>query len=161
MKNKNPRKMGGPPGKNKRGSSKFSMNRDPFFSNSKRRKKDEDEVIESEEEELDGGMLNGGGESGEEEEEEEEELEPEETAEEKRQRIAKELVENLRKREKELEDEEDEEGERVFEKEGERDSFVAKKLMQQQLEDSGRLRRAIASRYNFFLLYMQFFICNL
>jgi ribosomal RNA-processing protein 9 len=160
MKNKNPRKMGGPPGKNKRGSSKFSMNRDPFFSNSKRRKKDEDEVIESEEEELDGGMLNGGGESGE-EEEEEEELEPEETAEEKRQRIAKELVENLRKREKELEDEEDEEGERVFEKEGERDSFVAKKLMQQQLEDSGRLRRAIASRYNFFLLYMQFFICNL
>jgi ribosomal RNA-processing protein 9 len=160
MKNKNPRKMGGPPGKNKRGSSKFSMNRDPFFSNSKRRKKDEDEVIESEEEELDGGMLNGGGESGE-EEEEEEELEPEETAEEKRQRIAKELVENLRKREKELEDEEDEEGERVFEKEGERDSFVAKKLMQQQLEDSGRLRRAIASRYNFFLLYMQFFFCNL
>jgi ribosomal RNA-processing protein 9 len=145
MKNKNPRKMGGPPGKNKRGSSKFSMNRDPFFSNSKRRKKDEDEVIESEEEELDGGMLNGGGESGE-EEEEEEELEPEETAEEKRQRIAKVLVENLRKREKELEDEEDEEGERVFEKEGERDSFVAKKLMQQQLEDSGRLRRAIASR---------------
>uniref|UniRef100_A0A6N2NKP9 Uncharacterized protein n=1 Tax=Salix viminalis TaxID=40686 RepID=A0A6N2NKP9_SALVM len=141
MKNNNPRKTGGPPGKNKRGGSKFSMNRDPFFSNSKRRKKNVDEDIESEEEEdLDGGMFNGGGESG-----EEEELAPEETAEEKRQRIAKVLVEKLRAREKELEDEEDEEGEREFEKEGERDSFVAKKLMQQQLEDSGRLRRAIAS----------------
>ncbi|KAJ6740989.1 U3 SMALL NUCLEOLAR RNA INTERACTING PROTEIN 2 [Salix purpurea] len=142
MKNNNPRKTGGPPGKNKRGGSKFSMNRDPFFSNSKRRKKNVDEDIESEEEDLDGGMFNGGGESG----EEEEELAPEETAEEKRQRIAKVLVEKLRAREKELEDEEDEEGEREFEKEGERDSFVAKKLMQQQLEDSGRLRRAIASR---------------
>ncbi|KAG5241927.1 U3 small nucleolar RNA-interacting protein [Salix suchowensis] len=143
MKNNNPRKTGAPPGKNKRGGSKFSMNRDPFFSNSKRRKKNLDEDIESEEEEdLDGGMFNGGGESG----EEEEELAPEETAEEKRQRIAKVLVEKLRAREKELEDEEDEEGEREFEKEGERDSFVAKKLMQQQLEDSGRLRRAIASR---------------
>ena len=143
MKNGNPRKKGGPPGKNKRGSSKFSMNRDPFFSNSKRRKKNVDEDIESEEEDLDGGMFNGGGESG----EEEEELAPDETADEKRQMIAKELVEKLRAREKELEDEEDEEGEREFEKEGERDSFVAKKLMQQQLEDSGRLRRAIASRY--------------
>ncbi|CAK7354946.1 unnamed protein product [Dovyalis caffra] len=123
------------------------MNRDPFFSNSKRRKKNEDEVIESEEEEdFNGGMLNGGGESGEEEEEEQEELVPEETAGEKRQRIAKALVEKLRANEKELEDEDDEEGDREFEKEGERDSSVAKKLMQQQLEDSGRLRRAIASR---------------
>ncbi|KAI5587657.1 hypothetical protein BDE02_05G048800 [Populus trichocarpa] len=143
--NKNPRKRGGPPGRNKRGGSKFSMNRDPFFSNNKRRKKGEDEDIESEEEEeLDGGMLNGGGESG--EDEEDEELIPEETAEEKRQRIAKAVVENLRAREKELEGEEDEEGDREFEKEGERDSSVAKKLMQQQLEESGRLRRAIASR---------------
>ena len=142
--NKNPRKRGGPPGRNKRGGSKFSMNRDPFFSNNKRRKKGEDEDIESEEEELDGGMLNGGGDSG--EDEEDEELVPEETAGEKRQRIAKAVVENLRAREKELEGEEDEEGDREFEKEGERDSSVAKKLMQQQLEESGRLRRAIASR---------------
>jgi ribosomal RNA-processing protein 9 len=56
------------------------------------------------------------------------------------------VVENLRAREKELEGEEDEEGDREFEKEGERDSSVAKKLMQHQLEESGRLRRAIASR---------------
>ncbi|KAJ6682764.1 U3 SMALL NUCLEOLAR RNA INTERACTING PROTEIN 2 [Salix koriyanagi] len=144
MKNNNPRKRGGPPGRNKSGNSKFSMDRDPFFSNNKRRKKDKDEEIESEEEEVDRGMLNGGGGSG--DDEEDEELIPEETAEEKRQRIAKAVVENLRAREKELEGEEDEEGDREFEKDGERDSFVAKKLMQQQLEESGRLRRVIASR---------------
>ena len=35
----------------------------------------------------------------------------------------------------------------MYEKEEERDSLVAKKLMEEQLEESARLRRAIASGY--------------
>ena len=83
------------------------------------------------------------------------EMAAEETAGEKRQRIAKALVDKYRELErKKEEDEEEEEVEegihRESEKEGLRDSLVAKILQQEQLEESGRVRRAMASRYSFY-----------
>ncbi|KAL6547812.1 hypothetical protein OROHE_009517 [Orobanche hederae] len=66
----------------------------------------------------------------------------------KRKRLADVFLEKLRAKERErVEDEsEEEEGKGRREREGERDSLIAKILQQDQLEDSGRVRRAIASR---------------
>lgn len=144
MKSKNPKKGGSAIKR-----SKFAIKADPFFDTEpkKRRKMGfRDDYIESGESEDENGVMSGGEER---EEDEDEEIDQfaRETADEKRQRMAKSYVEKLRelaRREEEEEGEEDEE--REFEKEGERDSLVVKKLMQEQLEESGRLRRVIASR---------------
>lgn len=144
MKGKNPRKRGSGPGPKR---NKFSINEDPFFSK-KRRKRDYEEndgEIQSEEsEEEENGVISGDEEEGGEEGEEF----MKETVDEMRHRMAKEYVEKLRAiaRKEEEENEGEEEQEKEYEKEGERDSSVAKHLMKQQLEESGRLRRAIASR---------------
>lgn len=81
-----------------------------------------------------------------EEENSEDELERE-TVDEKRRRLALELVDKVRKSEKQQrEDEEDDEDSEGEEREGHRDSLVAKILQQEQLEESGRVRRLIASK---------------
>ncbi|KAG9157503.1 hypothetical protein Leryth_010342 [Lithospermum erythrorhizon] len=77
--------------------------------------------------------------------------EEEETAAEMRKRVAEAYIEKLRRiEEKNVEGEggsdEDEGWDRKREKEGERDSRVAKMLHIEQMEDSGRLRKSIASR---------------
>lgn len=143
---------------------RLSINQDPFFDTdekgSKRRRKmeEDDEDIESgseEEEDEDEGGEFGLGEKGEEGEEAEEE-----TAGEYKVRVSKAYLKRVVEiAKKQQEDEEaevtgDEEKERV-EREGQRDSRVAKILQQQQLEESGRVRRAIASRYGL----LPFFLC--
>ncbi|KDP35298.1 hypothetical protein JCGZ_09457 [Jatropha curcas] len=146
MKSKNPKKRGSGPKGSKKGN---KFNEDPFFSkeSKKRRKMDyNDDYIESGESEEENGFLSGGEEREEDAEEEMDQFAAE-TADEKRQRVAKAYVDKLREIERrEDEEEEEEEEEKEFEKDGERDSRVLKKLMQAQLEESGRLRRAIASR---------------
>lgn len=143
MKGKNEKKRGssapkgGPKGK------KFSMNNDPFFEmeSKKRRKMEyEDDDIESgdseEEAEILGGSDASGGEVNQEEEEDEE------TPGEIRKRVATELLDKMRaiaRKEKEDKDEDEDEEEA-------RDSLVAKILQQEQLEESGRIRRVVASR---------------
>lgn len=132
--------------KNKKLSTKkrFSKDKDPFFmeKGSKRRRKEDEEDIESEEEEED----DFGSEGLRSDEENEEEGE-EETAAEKKKRLAMAFLETRREQARREEEEEEEDGEddRV-EKEGLRDSLVAKILQQEQLEESGRIRRKIASR---------------
>lgn len=74
---------------------------------------------------------------------------PEETADEKRVRVAKEHLERIRaiaKRVEEEEGEEEDEEEGREEREGKRDSLVAEILQKEQLEESGRIRRLVASR---------------
>lgn len=144
----------------KRGNKKHSLNEDPFFSRQKRRRVDDDDGAD---EDDDGGDIipsdasdeeeGGGGVAGEAEESEFDR----ETADEKRQRVAKEYLERIRaiaRREKEDEDEgeeeeDEEEEDDVFggrESDGVRDSLVSKILQQEQLEDSGRVQRRMASR---------------
>ncbi|XP_050218158.1 U3 snoRNP-associated protein-like EMB2271 [Mercurialis annua] len=128
-----------------------SLKQDPFFNNTESRKRAKptkaDDYIESSEEEEDeesaekqqnGYIINGS---------DEDEF-AKETAEEKRHRLAKAYLVKQREimeREKE-ENDDDEEDEKLYEREGERDSSVANLLLKEQLEDSGRLRRALASR---------------
>lgn len=142
--------------KNKR----ISINQDPFFDaeekGSKRRRKmeeDDDEDIESSsgEEEEDGDEEGGFGSGRREGKGEEDEEEEEETVGEKKLRLSKDLLKFVTEGVEKEEQEEEEEGsgddeKRRVEREGQRDSRVAKILQQQQLEESGRLRRAIASR---------------
>ncbi|URE44075.1 U3 small nucleolar RNA-interacting protein [Musa troglodytarum] len=74
---------------------------------------------------------------------------PEETADEKRVRVAKEHLERIRaiaKRVEEEEGEEEDEEEGREEREGKRDSLVAEILQKEQLLESGRIRRLVASR---------------
>ncbi|RZS20091.1 hypothetical protein BHM03_00052628 [Ensete ventricosum] len=74
---------------------------------------------------------------------------PEETADEKRVRVAKEHLERIRAIAKRVEEEEGEEGDEEDgreEREGKRDSLVAEILQKEQLEESGRIRRLVASR---------------
>ncbi|CAD5184861.1 U3 snoRNP-associated protein-like YAOH [Musa acuminata AAA Group] len=74
---------------------------------------------------------------------------PEETADEKRVRVAKEHLERIRaiaKRVEEEEGEDEDEEEGREEREGKRDSLVAEILQKEQLEESGRIRRLVASR---------------
>lgn len=127
---------------------KFSIDEDSFFRHeSKRRRKAkdedaEDDIIESEEEDDEEGT--GSDADGREERQEEDEFAAE-TADEKRLRVAKAYVEKIRgivSRERE----DEEESERAEEREGQRDSLVAQILQQEQLEESGRVRRLIASR---------------
>ncbi|KAF5752565.1 U3 small nucleolar RNA-interacting protein 2-like [Tripterygium wilfordii] len=143
LKNKNSKKKDtGPKGRNKMGK-RFSMEEDPLFSAEpeKRRKIDfKDDDIESEDDsEILGSDIG--------EEDGDLAADEEENADEKRHRLAAELVEKYRAAERRKKEEEDEyEDGRGTEKEGERDTLVAQILMQEQLEESGRVRRVIASR---------------
>lgn len=123
------------------GKKRFSIENDTFFDNDKKRRRNfEDDNIESSDED-DYGELKGG------EEKEEEEVE---TAAEVRKRIAEAHLEKLRKikdeQDKGEEGSDDDDDERERDREGERDTWVANVLQQEQLEDSGRVRRLIASR---------------
>ncbi|XP_059666166.1 U3 snoRNP-associated protein-like EMB2271 [Cornus florida] len=148
MKNKNikKKKSSALKGTNK-GTKRFAINQDPFFDTEPKRRRtfEDDEDIESSaegSEDFDDEKPYGGEDSAAEESGEEE------TAAEKRKKVAEAYLEKIRaiaKREKEEEDEERESGEEG-EREGERDSLVAQILQQEQLEDSGRVRRSIALR---------------
>ncbi|XP_022994784.1 U3 snoRNP-associated protein-like YAO [Cucurbita maxima] len=132
----------GPPRGAKKGKN-FPLSKDPFFSSeSRKRRKIVDDEIESGESDEDNGFVNEGAEN--------EEFE-EETADEKRKRLANEYLEKIReiaRRGKEREDEEkdDDDDDDESGDEGGKDSLVAQILQQEQLEDSGRVRREIASR---------------
>lgn len=142
MKNKNlKRKKASAQKGPKTGKQAFSIDSDPFFdAESKRgRKMDHDEDIESSEEEDFDDEMSGG---------EEEAVEEEETAAEKRKKVAEAYLEKIRaiaRREKE-DEEERERSDDGEDREGERDSLVAKILLQEQMEESGRVRKLIASR---------------
>ncbi|OVA06566.1 WD40 repeat [Macleaya cordata] len=127
----------------------FTLEQDSFFSHdSKRRRKLENDngIIESEESDDDDeeegrfNQANGG-------EEEESEFAAE-TADEKRHKLAEAYLKKIREiAQREQEEEDDEGGETdEDEKAGKRDSMVAEMLQQEQLEESGRVRRLIASR---------------
>ncbi|XP_044507526.1 U3 snoRNP-associated protein-like EMB2271 [Mangifera indica] len=128
-----------------KGKNKFSLNQDPFFDGeTKKRRKinyDDDDIESGESEDYENNNEYGGGGS------DDGDSEVEETADEKRKRVATAYLEKIRglaRREKE--EGEEENGSDEEEKEGERDSLVAKILQQEQLEESGRVRRVIASR---------------
>lgn len=163
--NKNKKRGGGsaPKGGDRKGARKGkrqSFKEDPFFSNeSKKRLKYDDEIRSDDESDDDRNDAVGLG-SGEEEDEAAEEI-IEETPGEKKLRLTKEYLKRLGDHERKKKEDEDEESDDESEKEGERDSLVAKLLQQQQLQDSGRLRRAIASRYPFLLQLQFFFQSNL
>lgn len=121
---------------------------DPFFEseggdNKRRRKFAGDDEIESSDDDkeyLSGGEGGGG-------EEDEEDNEVEETAAEKKKRLADAYLEKIRAIASRDEEDTQSGDERDREEiEGKRDSLVAKILQQEQLEESGRIRRAIASR---------------
>ncbi|KAL5771871.1 hypothetical protein ACOSP7_011480 [Xanthoceras sorbifolium] len=138
MKHKNTKNKGF----TQKGKNKSSIKQDPFFDKeSKKRRKieyEEDNIESEDSEGYENGVVEGGSDasSGE-----------EETADEKRKRVATAYLEKIREIARKEEEEKDEDDEREDgEKEGERDSLVAKILQQEQLEDSGRLRRVIASR---------------
>ncbi|RZS07308.1 hypothetical protein BHM03_00038130 [Ensete ventricosum] len=116
---------------------------DSFFESDTKqrgRRSSKDDYLESDDDlaDLDAGQ----------EEDEEGEGVPEETADEKRVRVAKEHLERIRAIAKRVEEEEEEEEEEEGrdEREGKRDSLVAEILQKEQLEESGRVRRYIASR---------------
>lgn len=151
-----------PKGGAKRGKKSSSISEDPFFAgdeSKKRRKVDNDaDFIDSGDSDDDYGGIDGeAGGIGEGEESVEEDEFADETADERRKRLAMAHLEKLReisRREKE-DDDDDEEDDDDERRGGERDSLVAQMLNQKQLEDSGRVRRSIASRYSFFYLFIE------
>lgn len=105
--------------------------KDPFFSNeSKKRRKFEDDEIESEDEDAE---IPSTVEAGEEEEDVE-------NVDERKRRLALKHLESLREIARKTEELDDEDGDEVA------DPIVARILQQEQLEDSGRARKLIASR---------------
>ncbi|KAG9452814.1 hypothetical protein H6P81_005718 [Aristolochia fimbriata] len=138
------RSLSGGGGKNRR----TSTGVDPFFSSgTKKQRKLHDDIVDSSDSDDEAGEppVHEGG-------EEESELAAE-TADEKRLRLAKEYVESfraLKKRREEEDEDEEEDGEGPDGYEDGRgpkgDLLVAEKLLQEQLEQSGRVRRVIASR---------------
>ncbi|GMI78593.1 YAOZHE [Hibiscus trionum] len=143
MKSKNEKKRGSSAAKGGPKGKKFSMKNDPFFeTESKKRRKMayDDDDIDSGGSEEDAEILGGSDASGGEQDEDE----IEETPGEIRKRVATELLDKMRaiaRKEKEEKD-----GDEEMEEEGDRDSLVAKILQQEQLEESGRIRRVLASR---------------
>ncbi|XP_068668327.1 U3 snoRNP-associated protein-like EMB2271 [Aristolochia californica] len=126
---------------------KTSIGVDPFFgSNSKKHKKLDNDIVDSSDSEDEAGEFPGH-EVGEEEFEH-----VVETVDEKRLRLAKEYVESVKalKKHQGEEDDDEEDGEGLDGYEDDRgpkgDSLVAEKLQQEQLEQSGRIRRMISSR---------------
>lgn len=146
MKKITKKKSSAPPKGAKTGKN-FPLSKDPFFSSESRKRRkilDENDEIESGESDEDNGIVASDAEIDEFEEE---------TADEKRKRVANEYLEKIReiaRRKKEREDEEKDEDE--SDDEGAKDSIVARILQQEQLEDSGRVRREIALRYCFLLV---------
>ena len=63
-----------------------------------------------------------------------------------RKRLAQDLLQRVRKSAQKGEEEEDDEEEK--DEEGARDSLVAQKLLKEQNEESGRVRRSLASRFD-------------
>ncbi|XP_057433277.1 U3 snoRNP-associated protein-like YAO [Lotus japonicus] len=131
------------PGKNRK---KKGNDRDPFFTDDsrKRRKIEDDAEIDSDFEE-DGFFAGGGGKG---DKDQPEEVEEEETGAEARKRIAQDYLRRVREitqKEKEQQSDEDDDDDED-EDEGARDSLVAQRLLQDQQEESGRVRRAISSR---------------
>ncbi|XVF75070.1 hypothetical protein PTKIN_Ptkin13bG0159000 [Pterospermum kingtungense] len=145
MKSKNEKKRGSSASRGGSKGKKFSMNNDPFFDteSKKRRKMDyDDDDIESRDSDEEAEVLGGSDASGGEENLPDDG--DEETPGEIRKRLATELLDKMRaiaRKEKEDRDEDEDEDE-----EDTRDSIVAKILQQEQLEESGRVRRVLASR---------------
>ncbi|CAN6477433.1 unnamed protein product [Victoria cruziana] len=133
-------------GKQGKRKSRSSFGDDPFFNKRSKQTAEEDEDIqESDDDEFDR-EEKGEGEEG-------QELAPEnvETADEKRVRVARAYLEKIkaitRREEEEGREYEDEDEAKVEEeRKGMRDSLIADFLLQEQLEESGRLRRQLASR---------------
>ena len=127
----------------KRGGKKGSNDRDPFFeqeTKERRKVSYDDEDIESIDSDAEENGFHGEDRKGVDEAAEEEEDEfADETAGEKRKRLAEALLlrtrEAQRRQREERDDDEDDE-----------DDDIVKTLMKKQQEDSGRVRRAIASR---------------
>ncbi|XP_057754064.1 U3 snoRNP-associated protein-like EMB2271 [Arachis stenosperma] len=122
---------------------------DPFFANDsrKRRKPNRDDADVNAADEIDSDFDDDdffAGEHGEDLSEQQQE-EEEETGAEARKRIAQDFLRKYRDAAKKKEDEDESEGADEDE-EGFRDSLVAEKLIKDQQEESGRVRRAIASR---------------
>ncbi|KAI7732710.1 hypothetical protein M8C21_005143 [Ambrosia artemisiifolia] len=116
---------------------------DPFFSNDANRRTrfegDDDDSINSSDSEdghVAAATAEGGGESESEEE----------TAAEKRKRVAEAYLEKMREVSRREEEEDEDDDDRGGRDDGDRDSMVARLLQAQQLEESGRVRRLIASR---------------
>lgn len=124
---------------------------DPFFTNDSRKRQkpngkldrddEEDAEIESDFDEDDffTGVDDGSG--------EDQEVE---TGAEARKRIAQDyirMVRQIAQKEKEQKDGEEEEDGDEEDEEGARDSLVAQKLIKEQQEESGRVRRSIASKF--------------
>ncbi|OIT06163.1 PREDICTED: U3 snoRNP-associated protein-like YAOH [Nicotiana attenuata] len=147
-KNLKKKKASAQKGNTQNGKKRFSIENDPFFNDSKRRKRfGDDEDIESSDD--DDEELYGSDDEGirDKKEGNEEEQEEEETAAERRKRVAEAYLKRIResaRREEEERESEDEGGRE--EREGMRDSVVANILQQEQMEESGRVRKAIASR---------------
>jgi ribosomal RNA-processing protein 9 len=125
--------------------------RDPFFEDdsTKRRKVAADEDLDAE---IDSGSDEDGFFDSKDEPEHVEEVE---NADETRKRIAKEYLKKFQesaRKEKELRDEDDDEGSDEDD-EGARDSLIAQRMIKEQQEESGRIRKAIASRFNFYKFY--------
>ncbi|KAJ4781518.1 U3 snoRNP-associated protein-like YAOH [Rhynchospora pubera] len=123
---------------------KKNQGHDDFFESAakRRRKAALDEAIESDDSDED--VFGGGGER---ENAEDADEEVEETADEKRVRLATEHLERIRAIAKKIEEEEEEEeGEGDDGRERKRDSLVAEILQKDQLEESGRVRRLLSSR---------------
>lgn len=129
-----------------------AIDNDPFFNDKtskrqrgkgeeihKRQRGMGEEIHSSEEDDDDSVDRNG------EEEDEDVALEDTETADDKRLKLAKAYLDKIREitkvQEEENQEDEDEEGRR-----GKRDSLVAEILQQEQLEESGRVQRLLASR---------------
>ncbi|KAH1208888.1 U3 snoRNP-associated protein-like [Glycine max] len=118
---------------------------DPFFTNDSRKRQKPNKKLDEDEEDAEiesdfdeDGFFAGGGGGGSGEEQEEEE-----TGAEVRKRLAQDLLQRVRKSAQKGEEEEDDKEE---DEEGARDSLVAQKLLKEQNEESGRVRRSIASR---------------
>uniref|UniRef100_A0A1J3G4R4 U3 small nucleolar RNA-interacting protein 2 n=2 Tax=Noccaea caerulescens TaxID=107243 RepID=A0A1J3G4R4_NOCCA len=131
----------------KRGGKKGSDARDPFFEEEtkKRRKVSyDDEDIESVESDAEDDGFNGGYEGGKGAEVAEEEDEfADETAGEKRKRLAHEFLKRVTDAKRKRREEGDDDSE---DDDGDDNTGLAKSLMKKQQEESGRVRRVIASR---------------
>ncbi|KAG6658125.1 hypothetical protein I3843_04G127900 [Carya illinoinensis] len=123
------------------------LSRDPFFITEQkkpRKLQNDGDVIESGDSDEDYGLVRSDRDEGEIGVEEAELAE--ETAGEKRQRVARAYLDKVREiAAREEEDDEEKEG-GEGEMQGERDALVARILQEEQLEETGRVRRAIASR---------------
>jgi ribosomal RNA-processing protein 9 len=123
--------------------------RDPFFEDdsTKRRKVAADEDLDAE---IDSGSDEDGFFDSKDEPEHVEEVE---NADETRKRIAKEYLKKFQesaRKEKALRDEDDDYEGSDEDDEGARDSLIAQRMIKEQQEESGRIRKAIASRFNFY-----------